>query len=105
MRQVVALDEVAGDLLDARDFYDKRHFGVGDYCIRCLREDIDRLKVVHGMHEKHHGFFRLISEKFPYGIYYRDLPERTEVIAVLDLRRDPRWLHKALADRRAGVNI
>jgi hypothetical protein len=31
-------------------------------------------------------------ERFPFGIYYRETPNATEVFAVLDLRKNPVWL-------------
>lgn len=41
----------------------------------------------------------MLASRFPFGIYYREAPDRTEVLAVLDLRRDPNWLRKELGFR------
>ena len=34
---------------------------------------------------------------FPYGILYEPLPTRILVIAILDLRQDPRKIHRRLS--------
>jgi hypothetical protein len=62
-------------------------------------KDIQRLEITHGVHEVHFGFFRALSQTFPFGIYYRDTSERTQVFAVLDLRRSPDWASKQLMRR------
>jgi len=47
----------------------------------------------------HFGYYRMIASTFPYGIYYREKPNETEVIAILDLRRNPSWLRRQLRKR------
>jgi hypothetical protein len=73
VREVVVMAEAIEDILQARDFYERIERGVGAYCVQCLWQDIHRLKVTHGVHEVHFGFFRALSEVFPVGIYYRRL--------------------------------
>jgi hypothetical protein len=41
----------------------------------------------------------VLAERFPFGIYYRETKTETQVIAVLDLRRDPNWLRGELSWR------
>jgi len=38
------------------------------------------------------GCHRMLASRFPFGIYYRDSGLETQVIAILDLRRDPGWI-------------
>jgi hypothetical protein len=45
------------------------------------------------------GLFRMLAHRFPFGIYYREAKLETQVIAVLDLRRDPNWIRKELSWR------
>jgi hypothetical protein len=99
VREVVVMADAVDDILHARDFYERIERGVGAYCVQCLWQDIHRLKVPHGVHEVHFGFFRALSEVFPVGIYYREVDERTEVFAVLDLRRSPDWIYRQLTQR------
>ena len=99
MRQVVVLEEAAEDIEQAREFYDTLEVGVGDYCADSLIADIERLNLFHGVHSKHFGLHRMLAYRFPFGIYYREAAMETEVLAVLDLRRDPTWIHSELSNR------
>ena len=101
MRQVVVLEEAAEDIESGRDFYDMQEFGVGDYFADSIVADIECLGLFHGIHSRHFGFFRMLSERFPFGIYYREAHEATEVFAILDLRKDPAWIHEELSERNS----
>jgi len=99
MRKVIVLEEAAEDIESGRDFYDQQEAGIGDYFADSIVSDIERLSLFRGIHSRHFGFFRMLSERFPFGIYYRDLSEATEVFAVLDLRKDPAWIREELKER------
>ena len=99
MRRVVILAEAAEDIEQARDFYDAQEFGIGDYCADSLVADIESLTLYHGIHSRHFGFHRMLADRFPFGIYYRETKSETQVVAVLDLRREPNWIRKELTDR------
>jgi len=99
MRKVIVLEEAAGDIESGRDFYDLQEIGIGDYFADSIVADIERLGLFHGIHSKHFGFYRMLSERFPFGIYYRERREATEVFAILDLRKDPAWIHEELTER------
>ena len=47
----------------------------------------------------HLGYFRALSSRFPYAIYYRDKDGTRQVVAVLDLRRSPEWARDQLTRR------
>ena len=100
MRRIVVLEEAAEDIEQGREFYDLQENGVGDYFEDTILSDIESLGLFHGIHSKHFGFHRLLSERFPFGIYYRETPTATEVFAVLDLRKNPVWIHKELKSRK-----
>jgi hypothetical protein len=99
MRRVVVLAEAAEDLEEARRFYDAREAGVGDYCVTSLLADIESLTLFHGIHRQQYGCFRLLASRFPFGIYYLEAEHETRVVAVLDLRRNPSWIHKQVTRR------
>ena len=99
MRSVHVLDAAVEDIEQARDFYDGIEFGVGDYFSDSLIGDLERLSLFHGIHSWHFGFHRMLAGHFPFGIYYRDQEDVTEVFPVLDLRRDPAWLRAELLKR------
>jgi plasmid stabilization system protein ParE len=99
MRTVVVLEEAAEDIEQARDFYESINTGVGDYCVDSLLNDIESLREFHGIHAKHLGFHRALSNRFPFGLYYRETATRTEVFAILDLRKDPSWIRAEIENR------
>jgi hypothetical protein len=99
MRRIVVLKEAAEDIERGREFYDQHEMGVGAYFEDTILSDIESLGLFNGIHSKHFGFHRLLSDRFPFGIYYRETPMFTEVFAVLDLRRHPLWIHKNLKGR------
>ena len=101
MRKVVVLSEAAEDIERARKFYDDQEPGVGDYCADSLVADIESLVLYHGIHFRHHGFHRMLADRFPFGIYYRETATETQVFAVLDLRRHPGWIRRELTKRNA----
>jgi plasmid stabilization system protein ParE len=99
MRKVVVLAEAAEDIEQARDFYDAQEAGIGDYYADSLLADIESLALYHGIHSRHFGLYRMLAGRFPFGIYYRETKNETQVIAVLDLRRDPTWMRSELSWR------
>src|SRR5512137_125774 len=100
MRRVVVLAEAAEDLGEAREFYDAREAGVGDYCITSLLADIESLALYHGIHWRQHGCFRMLASRFPFGIYNLEAEHETRVVAVLDLRRNPSWIRSQVTQRQ-----
>lgn len=86
------------DLAEGRRFYDRQSAGVGDYFFDSLFADIDALALYGGIHRLHLRMFRSLARRFPYVIYYRIINEEVVVFRVLDGRRDPKWIRKALKD-------
>ena len=98
-RNVRVLAEAAHDIERGIDFYDAIENGVGLYFRDSLIADIRRLGVYFGEHRIYLGYFRALSSRFPYAIYYRDMDETRQVVAVLDLRRSPEWIRDQLTAR------
>jgi hypothetical protein len=99
VRAVVILSEAASDLEEGQEFYELQEPGLGEYFIDSLLADITSLGLFHGVHPVWHGFHRMLSARFPFGIYYRDHETETWVFAVFDLRRDPNWIRQELGAR------
>lgn len=98
-KNVVVLAEAASDIERGIDFYNAIEDGVGLYFRDSIIADLRRLGVYFGEHRIHLGYFRALSSRFPYAIYYRDKDGTRQVVAVLDLRRSPDWLREQLAER------
>jgi len=60
-----------------------------DYFLDSLFSDIDSLQLYAGIHSVYFGYYRLLSRRFPFAIYYRVVNDVARVHAVLDCRRDP----------------
>lgn len=97
---VVILEDAADDLESGTQFYESCAVGVGDYFIDSILSDLDSLILFAGVHPSYFGFHRMLSKRFPFGIYYEVEGDVVYVYAILDLRRDPLWIRKQLSKRR-----
>ena len=85
------------DLAIGRRFYDLRELGVGDYFFDSVFADIDSFKLYAGIHPKVFGFYRMLTQRFPYAVYYESTNKETAIVwRVLDLRQDPESIRSAL---------
>jgi hypothetical protein len=90
-------EEALDDLQDGFWFYEAQEAGVGDYFIACLRAAVEGLKVTDGIHRVvYKDYHRLLSRVFPYAIFSTFIDDIATVWAVLDYRRDPRWIRERL---------
>lgn len=87
------------DLVDGYWFYERQHAGLGNYFRINLAADIESLSITGGVHSIELGFYRALSKRFPFGIYYLVSSNRVIVIAILDLRREPLWIRSQLKAR------
>jgi hypothetical protein len=97
---VVILEDAAEDLESGAQFYESCATGIGDYFIDSIFSDLDSLILFADVHPIHFGFYRMLSKRFPFGIYYELEDEVAYVYAILDLRRDPIWIRNRLQKRR-----
>jgi hypothetical protein len=100
IKDVVVFDEVAEDMNDAKAFYDKKDPRIGDYFWDSLLADMESLLVYGGVHCRVFGLYRLLARRFPYAVYYEVADDIAYVVAVLPMRRDPKWIYKKLKERR-----
>ncbi|MBX3418858.1 MAG: type II toxin-antitoxin system RelE/ParE family toxin [Pirellulaceae bacterium] len=82
-------DEAREDLVYGAMFYAEQSAGLDGYFLKCLRQDIEKLQSIGGVHEKYRDFHRSLSDRFPYAIYYLVAEEFIDVVAILDCRSDP----------------
>lgn len=95
--KVRVLSSAARDLLDGYRFYEKQAPGIGEYFLDALFSDIDSLIVTAGIHPVYFGrYYRLLSKRFPFAVYYRVENQTALVYAVLDCRRDPAWVRNKM---------
>ena len=101
IKGVMVLDEAAEDLEAGRGFYNEREYGIGDYFTDCLLSDIESLKIYAGIHNKCFGYYRMLSKRFPFGIYYDIENNEAVITAILDMRMNPDTIRKTIDGRRS----
>ena len=95
--KIKILSSANQDLIDGYKFYEEQSDGVGNYFLDTLYSDIDSLVITAGIHQKHfEKYYRLLSKRFPFAIYYKVKNNVALVYAVLDCRRSPAWIRKKL---------
>ena len=99
MSRVSLSDAARADLRKIREFYELQDTGAGDYFITGAQESLRELQSIHGVHPKRFGLFRTLIPKFHHAVFYREHSDHTEVIAVVDMRRDPKWIRCQLRKR------
>jgi len=99
MITVVILEDAAADLESGAQFYESCETGVGNYFLDSILSDLDSLILFAGVHPICFGFHRMLSKRFPFGIYYEVEDDMVYVYAIMDLRRDPLWVRKQLQKR------
>ncbi len=74
-------------------FYEEREPGLGIYFLESLYSDIDSLLLFAGIHEIHfEKYYRALSKRFPYAIYYTLSGEVIYIHAVIHCKREPQWI-------------
>src|SRR5665213_2635577 len=94
--QLRILPSAISDLDAGRAFYAPHGDELGDYFLDSLFADIDSLALYPGVHMKLWGFHRMLARRFPYAIYYKVDSNVCTIWRVLDCRRSPRRVRRAL---------
>lgn len=89
VKEILVLRDALEDLEDGRDFYEGREAGIGKYFWDSLISDIESLYLYAGIHSTIDGFYKMLSKRFPYAIYYSFDDHTVRIIAVLPMKRDP----------------
>ena len=84
------------DIQSGQHFYEQQQEGLGAYFLDSLFSDIDALLLYAGIHQQFFGYYRALSKRFPYAIYYRVNEQTIQVWRVLDCRLKPSRIVNAL---------
>ena len=88
------------DLALGRTFYEEQGPGLGSYFFDSVFSDIDSLTLYGGIHRQTRGYYRLLTRRFPYAVYYKIDPEGSVVVhRVLDCRQNPAKTARQLRSR------
>ena len=94
--KVEILPSARDDLAEGFAFYERQQPGLGAYFLDSVFADIDSLALYAGIHRKVFGAHRLLARTFPFAVYYDVTADTAQVKAVLDCRRDPKWIRQKL---------
>jgi hypothetical protein len=95
--KIQILDAAQHDLKNGFRFYEMQEKGLGSYFIDSLYADIDSLMFFAGIHlVVESGYYRMLTKRFPFAVYYRLKGNSVLVYAILDCRRSPAWNRKRL---------
>jgi hypothetical protein len=94
--KIKVLDTALDDLESGFLFYDNQKQGLGDYFLDTLWSDIISLRLCASIHSKRYAYYCMFSKRFPYAIYYKVGNNIAYIHAVLDCRRNPKWIRKRL---------
>jgi hypothetical protein len=90
--KIKILSSASQDLIEGYRFYEKQAEGLGSYFLDSLFSDIDSLKIYTGIHSTYFKYYRLLSKRFPFAVYYRVENDLVLIYAILDCRRNPAWI-------------
>ena len=82
-------DEARADLVEGAWFYRRQAPGLDARFIESLRHDLRKLETTAGIHERYRGFYRKLSQRFPFAIYYLVMDDIVDVVAILDCPIEP----------------
>jgi plasmid stabilization system protein ParE len=92
------LDLAEQDILDGFLFYESQQAGLGTYFIANIYVDIESLRLNAGIHHQvYKNYYRLLSHRFPFAVFYKLNEDRVSIHAVLDCRQDPVQLEQRLS--------
>ncbi len=97
--EVSLLEESIEDLEVGKRFYDQNEIGVGQYFADSALADISSLRLFAGIHPIRLGYYRMLLKRFPFAVYYEMQGTEVRVVAVLDMRRNPKGIRDALSRR------
>ncbi|KAA3617112.1 MAG: type II toxin-antitoxin system RelE/ParE family toxin [Calditrichaeota bacterium] len=95
--KIKILNSAKEDLIEGFHFYESQKQGIGKYFLDSLYSDIESLQLFAGIHSIHfNNYYRLLSKRFPFAIYYRIEENEIRIYAALDCRRDPAWIRSRM---------
>lgn len=94
---IIFRPEADDDVIEARDWYERKQSGLGDQFSDALEDVIAIIKSNPKLYAATYADVRRAKlKRFPYVVYYRILTHCVEVLAVIDGRRDPQvWQSRA----------
>lgn len=87
--KILITNEAELHIANAINFYESQKEGLGTYFLDSISSDIESLHIYCGIHIKIKNYYRLLSKRFPYAIYYKYDQTTIYIYAILDCRSHP----------------
>jgi len=94
--KIQILDIAQQDIIDGFNFYETTT-GLGDYFLNSIYADIESLYLYYGIHSCCFGYYRLLTRRFPFAVYYKVEDVHIRIYAILDCRKNPKSIDNRLA--------
>lgn len=94
--KIKILEEAEKDIAIGMSFYESQKDGLGKYFLDSIVSDIESLHIYAGIHVVIADYFRLLSKRFPFSIYYKINDDVIYIYAILDCRQNPSRVEKRL---------
>lgn len=94
--KIIITNEAEIHIAKAMSFYESQKNGLGLYFLDSISSDIESLHIYYGIHIKINNYYRILSKRFPYAIYYKYNHSTIFVYAILDCRSNPLNMDKFL---------
>ena len=95
--RIEILAQAERDLIEGFHFYEQQGTGLGSYFLTNLYADIESLTIYAGIHPRpYKHYYRLLSHRFPFAVFYKIQEHTVFIHAVLDCRRNPAWIRERL---------
>lgn len=94
---IVILSDAEKDIAIAISFYEVQNQGLGKYFLDSILSDIESLHIYAGIHIIISDYYRLLSKRFPFSIYYKVENKTIYIYAILDCRKKPSWINERLS--------
>jgi hypothetical protein len=95
--KIEILESALADLKEGYLFYQLQQSDLGAYFMQSILSDIESLRLYAGIHKiSYRKYFRLLSKRFPFAVYYRIEDGIIRIYAIIDCRKDPAWIRDRL---------
>lgn len=91
------LSDAEKDIAIGISFYEAQKDGLGKYFLDSILSDIESLHIYAGIHIIVSDYYRLLSKRFPFSIYYKIKNKTIYIYAVLDCRKSPSWIQERIS--------
>jgi plasmid stabilization system protein ParE len=97
--EVIVTGSAKADLKSRFAFYERQREGQGHYFLDCIMKDISELASSGGIHRQRFGLHCALAHKHPYQLFYSLESGAVLVWRILDSRRSPQWISRAVNKR------